>query len=188
MCYDPSGGSSSGTASSGSNSSPLTPGRAATGNFALDTITSVVDFIGTNNARKSERQSAAVEFGLNANALTSRSREIKIGDSQRVLNAAITRAAAGGAVSLASAEGGLSALSARRLNQANEVGLGGEMVAGDIQSQFQQQQIVRDLQAATIRRDQRIANAQPRSPFSLILDIAGNASKAATTYATAGAG
>jgi len=168
MCYDPQG------APEGSTAGPdVSPGTLRYAQAGLGVAGELTSYLGEKASARQARQAAISEFIGTSQGLTDRARQIEIADSQRVLNNAITRLAAGGAIAVGAAEGGLSALSQNRLETAVEQSIGANEAAADLQDEFARTEIDIELTGAKQRLDNTLAANRDPSGLSLILSTAG---------------
>lgn len=170
MCYDPQGAAEESTAGP-----DVSPAQLQYAQAGLAVLGEGTQFLADSRRARQARQAAISEFIGTSQGLTDRARQIEIADTQRVLNNAITRLAAGGAIAVGAAEGGLSAISQNRLETAVEQSIGANEAAADLQDEFALTEIDTELTGAKQRLDYTLAANRGPSGLSLILSTAGGA-------------
>lgn len=153
---------------------------------AMSAASSIMGFIGQNQASQENKEAANLGYAATANESAEQATQIDQQQSENTMNAVIARVASQGRISASAASLGGGAESTTAQQNAAAFASGRDLSVEDINSEGQRLQVMNQLNAADMRRRTQIASVQPASPLSLILGLGGDALKGATEFSQLG--
>jgi len=164
------------------------PMIAAISSFALQAGSSVLGFVGQNQAASANRDAANIDHARDTDALNRRQVELDQIDTENAVDTAIASLQAEGQIAASATARGLAGPSVVQALNASMFGVARDVTAEHITDQNQRLGIARSREDADVRRQSRINQVPRGSVVRLALGLGNAALSGYNTYNASGGG